>query len=71
MVEEGVLMRIQDRICALEGVTDVLWVGKQNRLVVYFSNTISLFTMKIRVVGAIADAHLQNAIEQITFISHN
>lgn len=61
-------MKIQDRIKSLEGVTDAHWESQSNRLVVYYSN-VPLDTMKIRVSGAIGEAHLQEAVDKITLIS--
>jgi len=62
-------MKIQDRIKALEGVEDAYWDSQRNKLVVYYSSIIPLDTIKVRVAGAIRDAHLQEAVEEITLIS--
>ena len=64
-------MKIQDRIKAISGVTDARWDSEHTRLVVYYSDSIPPDTMKIRVSGAIGEAHLQEAVEDITFISEN
>lgn len=62
-------MKIQDRINAIDGVVGAHWAGGQNKLTVYYSNAIPKDTIKIRVAGAIGEAHLQEAIEDITLIS--
>lgn len=60
-------MKIQDRVKVLEGVTDARWDSQRNRLVVYYSDT-PPDIMKVRVAGAIGEAHLQEAIEEVTLI---
>lgn len=60
-------MKIQDRIKTLAGVEDAYWDNYENRLVVYYSD--SLDRVKIIVADAIAKAGVQGAIDKITFIS--
>ena len=60
-------MKIQDRIGALEGVENVIWDGGRNRLIVYYSGLLD--TIKVRVAGAIREANLQRAIEEIALIT--
>jgi len=62
-------MRIQDRINAIEGVSNALWDSRRNRLVVYYLSTIPVFTIKVRIAKAIGDACLQEAIEEVSLIS--
>ena len=63
------MMRIQDRINALDGIVDTRWDSRRSRLVVYYSDAIPKDTVKIRVAGAIREANLQRAIDEITLIS--
>ena len=64
-------MKIQDRMNALDGVADTHWDSQRGRLVVYYSATTPKDTIKVRVAGAIGEAHLQRAVEEITLISIN
>ena len=60
-------MKLQDRIKAIADVKDAYWDSHQNRLVIYYSD--SLDKVKILVADAIARANLQSAVDKITFIS--
>ena len=62
-------MKITDRVENIEGVEEAHWDGTHNRLAVYYLDTIPLDTIKVRVAGAIGDAHLQEALNEITLIS--
>ena len=62
-------MKFIDRIKGIEGINDAYWESRRNRLVVYYPAAIALDTMKIRFAGAIDEASLHNAIEEITLIS--
>lgn len=62
-------MKILDRIKALVGVEDAYWDSPRNRLVVYYDASIALDTIRIKVAGAIDDAFLHRAVEEITLIS--
>lgn len=59
-------MKIQNRIKSLQDVVDCHWDSRQNRLVIYYDD--SLFTVQIRVCEAIGLAGLQRAIDTITFV---
>ena len=60
-------MKFTDRFKGIEGVESAHWDSKGNRLIVYYHG--SLDTIKIRVAGAIDDAFLHRAVEEITLIS--
>ncbi len=62
-------MKITDRIKKIEGVESAYWDSPRNRLVVYYYASIALAIIKIKVAGAINDAFLHRAVEEITLIS--
>jgi len=62
-------MNIVDRINKISGVEETHWDSAQNRLVVYYSDSIPVDTMKIRIAGALHDAELQDSIDTTTLIS--
>lgn len=62
-------MKLTDRIEKIDGVESAYWDSHRNRLVVYYYVVIALDTIKIKVAGAINDAFLHRAVEEITLIS--
>ncbi len=62
-------MKITDRVKSIEGVESAYWDNLRNRLVIYYLASIALDTIKIKVAGAINDAFLHRAVEEITLIS--
>lgn len=62
-------MKITNRMNAIEGVVDSYWLGKKNKLTIYYQADVPVETIKIRVAAALRDAELQDSISDITLIS--
>ena len=62
-------MKITDRVKKIESVESAYWDSQRSRLVIYYHPPTALGVTKIKVAGAINDAFLHNAIDEITLIS--